>query len=112
MTGFGGRAKLTIAQQDSAISELMPLLIMGEQLLDKGKSAEEQVDISGYLSQLAQCVAEIGALLVEIEEGHSMMSSIDSEELEFRMIFLKEEILSLGGKIKGALNQSRGPRIR
>lgn len=109
MAGFGGMPKLSSQQQEDAFSALMPLLLVGSQTLDQGRQCgeEQATDIVGLMVQLAQCVSEIQALLMDIEEGHSRLSTLDPDELEFMIVVLTAEVKTLSSRIRASLAMSR-----
>lgn len=115
MAGQGGLPKLSFAQQDNALSDLMPSLLSGERLLEKtgGDSAHENGEIETIRHELSRCVLDIKLLLQDIEEAHSRMSSLDVGEMEFMIDFLKSEMKTLESRMRTALslNKARGRGI-
>lgn len=109
MAGFGGVPKLSFAQQNEAIGDLLPVFIMGMQALDHGVLGAEESDeeMVGLLAQLDSCLGEIRMLIMDIEEGNSRSSVLDADELDFKIGFLRDMVLTLSGRIRsrGALRR-------
>ena len=103
---------MSCAQQDSAISDLVPALLAGERWLEKAEGDDQQNDeLASLRRDLVRCMEDIRALLADIEDGHNRLSGIDTDELDFMIDFLVKEMKDLQSKIRTALALSRG-RVR
>lgn len=112
MAGQGGLRKLSFAQQDNALADLMPALLSGERLIEKtgGDSPHENDDIETIRHELDRCLLDIKQLIQEIEEGHTRQSTLDVDEMDFMIDFLKAEMKTLESRMRTALslNRARG----
>jgi hypothetical protein len=109
MAGQGGLPKLSFAQQDNALSVLMPALLSGERLLEKtgGDSPHENADVETIRHELSQCVLDIRLLIQDIEEAHTRQSTLDVGEMEFIIEFLKAEVKYLESRMRTVLSLNK-----
>lgn len=115
MAGFGGQVRLSVAQQDSAIGDLLPALLCGEKSLGKSEEVDQQEngEIGAIRQELLRCVSDIQNLLQEVEEGHNRLSSLTPEDVVWMVEYLTAEVKRLESKMRTALAVCRGrSRVR
>lgn len=107
MGGVGGVEKLSVEFQEAVIGALVPAsLSCGDSLsrLD-GLGGDDRV--ADLRRKLEACMADIGRLLEDVEAGHSRMSVLDPDEVEWQMDFLLKEVRSLRSELQTVLSLCR-----
>lgn len=102
MAGFGGQPKISVTQQSDTLHTLLPALITGERLLVRQEDQDDDT-VTALLAQLRECLAEMRMLIMETEDGHSRLSALDPDELEFHVEHLTREADTLITKIRDAV---------
>ncbi len=109
MAGIGGAPKLSVVQQDAALGDLLPALLSCERLVGQCDAADkDDAIVAGLVAQLDRCMKDIQVLMLEVEQGHSRQSQLNTEDIEWMIAFLVREVKDLGAKLRAAVALGRG----